>query len=246
MTRSSLCAAVALFAAVAAAPDARADLPPPDGTKFVGYAFTIENLDAWKDFAVVAFPCGGSNGAPVRELAVLEPGKSVAVGRRGGDCKLYEVARADLDAFMKSYKPTHGYEDKLVEDFFASSKVHACEGGPNLTFTLPTSDPRNTFEEKLFAKELDAKACVIVAANAAASPTPTSQPAAPDAPSPSGAPPVTPPASSSAAPPDAVPPGSRGCGGCAVSPSEAGVSAFLAVGLVALLSSRRRGRTPRS
>jgi hypothetical protein len=62
---------------------ALADLPPPDGTKFVGFSFTIKGVDANKNMLLLAYPCGPSDGAPDNEIAI-EEGKSVDVGSHLG------------------------------------------------------------------------------------------------------------------------------------------------------------------
>jgi MYXO-CTERM domain-containing protein len=196
---------------------ARADLPPPDGTKFVGFAFQVDNLGSFKDFALLAFPCGSSNGAPIAEMAELKEGTPVSVGRRGGDCKLYSMPRADFDAWRKGVPDNKG---EAVEALFAGPKVRACKGGPQMVSTLPTSDPRDTVTQTIHVSQLDATACVISAVGAGAGTTPAAKASA-------GA--------------SETPPVNRGCAGCAVPGAPAGSGALAAaLSLLALALRRRR------
>jgi hypothetical protein len=240
-----LAAVVLAASTLGFAPEGRADLPPPDGTKFVSYAFTVDAVP--KDFVLLAYPCSGSSGVPVVDVAMVEGGKPVAVGRRGGNCKLYGMARADFEAFQKARKPSdHGADVKSLDALFAGPKVMPCDGGPTLAFTLPSSDPRSEIVEALAVRKLDATGCVVRAAASvvpapSAAPSSTTTPEAPPTSLPTAPLPTAPPPSDPQAP-LAQPPGARGCGGCAVSSSEAGLSVFVAVGLVALASTRRKGR----
>jgi hypothetical protein len=153
-------------ALLAAASSARADLPPPDGTKFVGFAFKVDNLASFKDFALLAYPCGTSDGRPTAEMAELAEGTPVPVGRRGGNCKLYAMPRADLDAWKKGVT---GNREEAMDALFKSAKVRACTGAPDIVHTLPTSDPRSTVIQTLHVAQLDAAACSITpVANASA------------------------------------------------------------------------------
>ena len=86
-----------------------ADSAPSRGTKWATFSFEVDNLAAFPDRVLLAFQCSSSGGVPVRELAELSPGKTVVVGRRGGDCRLYSMAKADFDAWKLTYKPTHQY-----------------------------------------------------------------------------------------------------------------------------------------
>src|SRR5262245_26939659 len=70
---------------------ASADLPPPDGKKFVGFAFRVENMKAFPEYVLVAYPCSDSNGAPMMEAKIVSDGASVSVGRRGGQPELYRM-----------------------------------------------------------------------------------------------------------------------------------------------------------
>ena len=52
---SSLSAVLVAGALLAAATSARADLPPPDGTRFVGFAFEVDNLASFKVLRRIGF-----------------------------------------------------------------------------------------------------------------------------------------------------------------------------------------------
>lgn len=217
-----LLAPLLAVASLALSPSARADLPPPDGTKFVGFEFTVDNLAAFKDYALLAYPCGGSNGAPVAEVSELKEGVSTVVGRRGGNCKLYSMPRADFDAWKKGVTGTSG---EAVDALFKSPKVRACSGAPTIVGVLPTSDPRSTAAETLHVTQLDAAGCSVVHAS-----------------SPSGGAASSPPAT----PGGELPPAGRGCAGCSVVEAAPLGPGFLAVlSLVALIRGRRRLRVER-
>ena len=51
---------------------ASADLPPPDGTKFVNFAFTLDGTNAAKDYVFLAYQCDAKDAAA---LFALESGK---------------------------------------------------------------------------------------------------------------------------------------------------------------------------
>jgi MYXO-CTERM domain-containing protein len=213
---SSLLVAAGLLAL---APYARADLPPPDGKKFVGFSFSVDNVSSFKDFALLAFPCSSSNGVPVVEMAELKEGTSVSVGRRGGNCKLYAMPRADLDAWRKGVTSNKGDE---VEALFKSPKVRACTGGPDIVHTLPVADPRDVATQVLHVAQLDATACSITAPGSGAGTAPATNAGAAE-----------------------PPPVNRGCAGCSVpgAPMGAGaVAAALSLVALALRRARKAGR----
>lgn len=74
--------------------DARADLPPPDGMKFVSFELRVEGLEAHPDHLLLVYPWSLSNGAPTREVGVLAPGQPLRFGRRiGGRPKVYAMRK---------------------------------------------------------------------------------------------------------------------------------------------------------
>jgi hypothetical protein len=219
--RAGVIALLALGLGLCAAP-ARADVAPPSGVKYVGYAFTVDNLEAFADFAMVAYPCSGSSGVPMAELVELAPGRDVAVGRRGGSCKLYGLPKAELAAWRKANPdPGRGTTNPAADALVAKAK--ACSGGPTPVLSLPSSDPRKIVTETLRVTKLDAEGCTVVASTSAAA---------------GGA------AQGPAAPPPEPPPKPRGCGGCAVPDREQAPAPWaLVAGLAALVW--RRGRRTR-
>ena len=125
---------------------AHADLPPPDGTRFVGYEFVVTGTAASKDDAFFAYPCSSSSGAPVLDYRVLEEGKPVAVGRRGGTCEVYRIGKDQLSAFAaKRTASPGGGRDAELEAFVKGARK--CTGAPSLKFTLPASDARSAVRE---------------------------------------------------------------------------------------------------
>lgn len=85
---------------------ARADLPPPEGMKFVSYEMRVEGLEAHPDHVLLVYPWSLSNGAPTREVGVLAAGQPLAFGRRfGGRPRVYamrketwESVRAEIES----------------------------------------------------------------------------------------------------------------------------------------------------
>ena len=145
---------------------ARADLPPPDDERFVGYSFTVRGLAAAPDRVLLSYPCGSSDGAPSRELAVIEEGRPVRVGRRGGDCPLYAMARAEYEEWAKTYVQKGEMENAEADALVA--KATKCTGGPTLAFTLPKGDTRESISETLEVKKLSATECVVASTGAPA------------------------------------------------------------------------------
>jgi hypothetical protein len=207
----------------------------------------VTGLADAKDFALVSFPCSESNGKPMAEMVVLNEGMPVPVGRRGGGCPVYAIAKADLDAWQKKNPMNVGPD---VEALFKSAQVHRCSGGPSPNFSLPRSDPRDEVSENLRVSKLDAKGCVLVSADIASppptsqptsNPTPTTSPAtspttsATTSPSPTSAPSAGP----SASPTSDPPPVARGCGGCMIGAEPFGAGGIAALGFVGVWIWRR-------
>lgn len=221
-----------------AAPSARADLAPPDDTKYVGFEFVVKGAPTSGDLVLVAYPCSTSNGAPMREAKVIGDGP-VSVGRRGGDCRLFAVPRADFEKLSASLPKERAPRDAALQTFF--DKAKACEGKPSLTFALPKRDPRDVVREELSVVELSAARCKVAplgagnvaSATAAPPPGPSASPAAPP---PSAMPPAVPTAGG-------PPPARTGCS-AGPAPARADLASALgvALGLATALSARRRSR----
>lgn len=209
------------------APPARADLPPPTGTKFVGYAFTVTGQSKHADWVVLAYPVSLSNGRPTAELAVLEDGVAQELGRRSGVPKIYAMKRADFDAWKAGYQPNieDPFKDPAVEALLGSGKALPCDLGPSPDFTLPDSDPRDAIKEAFAVAKLDATGCHLEKPGAGGDKT-----------DPNGATPATDPA----APP--AQPRSRGCAGCTLGAEAPTWIGGLGAAVAALALARRRRR----
>jgi MYXO-CTERM domain-containing protein len=205
---------------------ALADLPPPDGQKFVSYAFQVQNAKSFPDWVLVAYPCSESDGAPMPGARVISDGQSVSVGRRGGTPALYRMKRTDYDANQATFKRSGPGEDsKPLEMLFASDKVVKCTGAaPTPSHLLAKSDPRTSIVQTLRADAVDATGCKIAAV---ADTTPASAPAPAPATQSSGA------------------HSKSGCAGCAM-PSEPGNPWILALSALVFLRIGRRRRHRRA
>jgi len=245
LTLAASLAVTSLFATTASA-----DLPPPAGTKFVDFAVSLENLAAFPEMVIVAYPWSTSNGAPTTEHAALKDGKPLDIGRRSSTPKLWAIAKTDYEAFLSKYKPTGSFEDPALEELFKSDKVRACSGEIARESQLPDSDPRDRIVQSFRVEAVDKTRCTLVASTSKAndgsskkggSAEPSASGAGDrgagdrgaSAPAPSGEP---------------AAPGKGGCAGCATSSAEgdrAGGFIAMAVavfgGLIA--TRRRRGRS---
>ena len=131
--------ALGLFASAA-----RADLAPPRGTKRVGYSFTTTISGDTSSQVVFSYPCGGSDGAPMRVVTALSSGSSVSVGSHEG-CQIYVVAKAAYDAWKQDAgaNPT-----APAEGLVAQAKV--CSGNaPIAKHQLADSDPRSFLSDTI-------------------------------------------------------------------------------------------------
>jgi hypothetical protein len=153
----------ALF--VAAAASARADAPPPDGQKYVGYQFKVQGLGP--DQLLVAYPWSLSGGAPTREHTVVVGDKPVSVGRRSPTVKLFAVDKAAWERFATEVLAKVEHESPeyqaALDGFLKAPNAAECNLGPNDQHMLPRSDPRDTIEEVLIAKTVGPTACVLEA-----------------------------------------------------------------------------------
>lgn len=227
-----LALALALFTASFTA---RADLPPPDGQRFVDYEFSVSGLAAHPDWVLLAFPWSMSNGAPTEELAEVKDGTPVGVGRRSGTPKLYAMKRADYETFKKGYTPSsERFQDPALRALFAGSQVIPCDLGPSPDFQLSSDDPRESIVEKFELVSVTAAACDLERTGAAAPTAKEPDAAASDA---SG---ESPRAATS-------PKKAAGCAGCSAASSEGKpAAAFALLGALAMLLRRRLSAGHRS
>lgn len=231
-----------------AAGPARADLPPPDGTKFVSYAYAVEGLEAHPEFVLLGYPSSGSNGRPMDDYAEL--GKQpVTLGRRGGSPAIYAVKKSDYEAWKATLAPlgpdAPTFDNPAFKAFFTSNQVVRCDEAPSPSFSLPSSDPREGIVERFRVVALAAQSCDLerVGGETGA-----------NAPSDAGG---------FATPPDAAaqagdvaqgsagaPPSRGGCAGCTVASIEDGerglAAAMLGLGVVVAARLRRLERGGRS
>lgn len=152
-------APLAVLTLVAVGGAARADLPPPDGTKFVGYGFKITGLAVAPDRVLFAQPCSGSDGAPTADAVKIDDGRIVSVGRRGGTCAVYNIAKTRWEEFAKDYKPTMSSDDPAARAIAAEAKK--CEGGPTPMHQTSKDDARTGLTEALRVVKLDGATCVL-------------------------------------------------------------------------------------
>lgn len=208
---------------------ASADLPPPDGTKFVGYELVVKGVPAGET-ALLAFPCSSSNGVPETDAKRLVDGTPVAVGRRGGNCKLYAAKAAEWEALAATKYEDRGSRTKALQAFF--EKATPCSGAsPTMASTLPKTDPRTVVRETLEVKELTPTACRLALGKTEATPSPA---AASASAAPSSAAAATVPTSGGAPP--------ARTGGCAAAPASSGSTSSALVTALAVLALRARRR----
>lgn len=153
---------VCMISVALAASSARADIAPDDGTRFADYGFRVENLEAFPEFVVLAYPWSLSNGAPTYEHTVVEPGQVVSVGRRSDDPELLAMRRADYEAWTASH-PADGDEYALHrEALFASDKVVKCGAKVSPLHYVP-GDYQGGVLDVFRAESIAASGCKIVA-----------------------------------------------------------------------------------
>ncbi len=145
-----------------AATSARADIAPDDGTRFAEYGFRVDNLEAFPEFVVLAYPWSLSNGAPTYEHTEVKPGEVVSVGRRSDDPELLAMRRADYEAWTASH-PADGGEYALHrEALFASDKLMKCGAKVSPLHYVP-GDYQGDVLDVFRAESIDAGGCKIVA-----------------------------------------------------------------------------------
>jgi len=94
--------------------EARADLPPPEGTMLVPFELRVEGLEAHPDHVLLVYPWSLSDGAPTREVGVLAPGQPLGFGRRiGGQPRVYAMRK---DAWESVRAEIEGRDPEVARD----------------------------------------------------------------------------------------------------------------------------------
>ena len=193
---------------------ASADLPPPDGTKFVDFQIEISGLAAHADHVLYVYPWSLSDGAPGSEVGQVEDGRALSFGRRiAGTPKVYAAKKDGFDPAAEGFDPEQGIDCGLA----ISPRFTVDEDGPD------------KIVERYQVAELSDTACRLQAATAD-----------PPAPKPDAPAPV---ATDAGGTGDAKATPQGGCAACSLGePSEAAPASFLSLllGLAALGRRRRR------
>jgi hypothetical protein len=101
----------------------RADVPPPDGRRFVGFGLKVSSLEAMPPtHRLVLFPIDLSNGAPMPEYRVVDEGDEIALGRRTGLVGFYAVPAAEVEGTSLRGIPP-GASIDVLEAYFESARV---------------------------------------------------------------------------------------------------------------------------
>jgi hypothetical protein len=215
---------------------ALADLPPPDGTRFVDYGFRVDGLAKFPDRVLVAYPWSLSNGAPTRELAEVRDGEVVNVGRRSPTPALYALKKVAFEEFKKAHPEAFlpGGEPAALEELVRAAV--RCDAAPSPQFSLSTSDTRSAIVDVFRAERLDDASCNLVAQKAAGA-EPEVSPAGTDA-------------RAAGDGEGTVAPKGGGCAGCVVPAGRAGflpgfASLLVGLGLLGRRRAQRAGAGPR-
>jgi len=171
-----------VVSALVVATSARADMMPEDGTRSTDYGFRVDDISAFPDYVVLAYPWSLSNGAPTYEHTVVKPGEVVRVGRRSDDPGLYAMRRAEFEAWTASHAPDAEDYEPQRQALFASGKVMRCGATVSPTHDVP-ADYQGEVLDVFRAESIDARSCKIVAVPAkslrpSASEPPVTRPAA--------------------------------------------------------------------
>jgi hypothetical protein len=141
---------------------ARADLPAPDGMRYVEYRFRVDGSSKQSpDHVIVVYPWSLSNGAPTREQTTAADGQWVSVGKRSYPPVLYVARKADYEAFIKTYAaPDESVDSDPKIDAFLAKSVK-CNLAPNPNFEVQDDDPRSAIEEIFVAQTISDTSCVL-------------------------------------------------------------------------------------
>jgi hypothetical protein len=141
---------------------ARADLPPPSGTKYVGFEFTVTELAAAPGYVMLAYPTSESNGAPTFELSVVEDGTPVRLGRRSSMPRLYLMEKTAFETWRAAHlAPTTRWDpDQAAAELVKGPSVVACDAVIRQEYVLSTSRPENVIQQTFALVEGNSKACL--------------------------------------------------------------------------------------
>lgn len=167
---------------------ARADIPPDDGTRFAGYGFRVDNLEAFPEFVVLAYPWSLSNGSPTTEVVEVKAGEVVGVGRRSDTPMLYAMGKADYAAWQAENKDLYREYDPRLDELFKSGKVRGCGATVQHRHYVPM-EVQGDILDVFTAEAIDAGQCRIVAVKAKTEETVAAKqgPGSPEAPPPAPA-----------------------------------------------------------
>ncbi|MCB9601906.1 MAG: hypothetical protein H6721_27655 [Sandaracinus sp.] len=106
---------------------ARADMPPPDGRRFVRFSLRISSVDALPPtHRLVLYPIDFSNGAPQPEYRVVGAEDELELGRRAGLVGFYAVPAEEVDGDTLRGLPADAPYEAL-EAYFSSARVAKAE-----------------------------------------------------------------------------------------------------------------------
>ncbi len=150
-----------VLAALTVVATASADLPPAPGTKSVGYGFKIENLKAFGDFVLFAYPWKRAEGASHPGHVLLSDGETLRVGRLGSQPRFYAMKRAAYDDWRKHYVPTQQSGEAALESLVKSAQVVACDKSPSLRFWVSSGDSRKEIIDVFQVGQISKERCQI-------------------------------------------------------------------------------------
>lgn len=205
---------VLLFAGGAAA-----DVPPPDDQKPVSFAFTVTGMGVAPDRVLFAYPCSSSNGAPYLAQQRLEEGRQVNVGRRGGLCAIYAIARPAYETWVKEH-PESSVQGKQADFDKLVAGAVKCSGAPTPVHYIAKTDARTSIVQTLEVTTLNESTCALKV-----------QPIAPESASPASNVPASKPSGSS-----------KGCA-FAGSPAERPALGTALLALIGIATWRRAARS---
>lgn len=207
-----------------------ADLPPPDGTRFVEYKFRVDGSAKFPGYVLFVYPWSASSGVPTKEFTKAPDGSWVSVGRRSSPPVIYAVKQATLDEFLKTYTPAKSFEDDPAMSAFLAKNAK-CDLAPNPDFSVAASDPRDVITEVFVAASITDTVCHLTKGGEAKTGGVAEPPAAPT--DNTKTEPATPPNSTAK---------SGGCAGCVVGEGQLPASSVLFGLFLGLFSFARRRR----